>query len=99
MEQHRQQHQGHRVAWKDVAAATGISPQLLSKLRHGDSVITNLATLVTLYRFFRCTNWEQLFTVEWDVPEDEVRLDQLCPGRRSWTADETDTTEAEQEDR
>lgn len=75
---------GRRVSWRDVAVETGISPQMLSKLRHGESVVTNLATLVTLRQYFGCHQWDELFTVEWPANADEVRMDQLFPGRRTW---------------
>lgn len=72
-----------RMSWARVARETGISPQLLSKLRHGESVVTNLATLVVLYRYFECETWDQLFTVAF-TDENELRLDELFPDRRPW---------------
>jgi Cro/C1-type helix-turn-helix DNA-binding protein len=74
-----------RMSWAKVARETGLSPQLLSKLRHGESVITNVATLVVLKRYFRCRRWEDLIAVEFTDP-DEVRLDELFPDRRAWEA-------------
>ncbi len=72
-----------RLSWVEVAEDTGISPQLLSKLRHRESVVTNIATLITLYRYFGCRSWDELFEVTYTDP-DERRLDELFPDRQAW---------------
>jgi len=83
----RQEREGRRISWGEVATAIGVSRQALATLAvAGDRpVVTNTAHLESLCRYFQCEPGDLL---ELDPPLDpqgppqEIHVDRLYPGRR-----------------
>ncbi|HWL10230.1 MAG TPA: helix-turn-helix domain-containing protein [Planctomicrobium sp.] len=71
-----------RIPMREVANATGISPQVLSSLTApGRAVVTNTAFVESLCRYFECTP-NDLMVIVPQLEDSDIHVDQLYPDRR-----------------
>jgi putative transcriptional regulator len=82
----KERREGRRIAWSEVAQATGVSRQVLANLASRDRmVVTNTAFVESLCRYFGCLVQD---LIEFSPPLDGhlgCHVDVLYPDRRRTT--------------
>jgi len=74
---------GRRLPRSEIAAATGVSVQVLSSLTSPDrAIVTNTAFVEGLCRYFACTPNELLIFEPPLEQEGSTHVDELYPNRR-----------------
>ncbi len=82
--------QGRRLSMRDLSAATGISPQVLSKMNDPKGYVTNTAYVERLCRYFGITPTE-LFAFDRPVNPAGERSQKLTEAQAAVPAPPSDT--------